>query len=925
MSAGKAQNERAGDARARKVHAEEAPAGSSRGRTAWDRYRAAAARDVPAGTPSPAQAPAALARAWAGSLWSVPDTPGPVRASRWRDLRLVPLAAAAWAGAALGPPAAAWAAKAAGVPPSDGARLVLAAAGALAVSGAALIAVALLRRAARTLRPGLLLGTAVLAALAWGLAASASHWASEVAGPAGTLLSEGGQTRAVVDVMDDPRPQRLAGPYARGPRFLVEARMVRAADRGLEYAARARVLLAGGPEVGRLRPGQRLLVSGEAVPPNAPGGRVLISLSASPRVLERGAGPTAAAGDARAALRAASSWLAADAAGLVPGMAAGDTGALSADLESAMRTAGLGHLTAVSGANFTILLGTVLLIARSLRAPRWLALAACATALAAFVATVGAEASVARAASMGAVGLVALSTGRASRSCSALAAAVLAVIALDPPLAASMGMLLSVAATLGIALLGPPIAEALARRLPPWLALAIAVPLSAQLLCGPLLVAIQPAFLTYSLAANMLSAPFVAPVTVAGTLALAFAAWCPPVAMAASAVAGAAAHPIAAIARLAAGAPGAMLPWPEGAAGMGSMAACSAVNALLLWTALVPAGRAWAAMAVHAIAAALSGGKRAGGRGGSIGPGSPRGGALSDWGRGPGRRAVAAGAVLLLAAALAVAVRSAVSAVSLRDWHVTMCDVGQGDGIVLSAGQGAAVVVDSGKDPALMDACLDGLGVRTVEAYAITHFHADHYGGTAGVFEGRMVRRVLVSAAAGRPPAALRDVLERSGTSVESAAAGSAGTAGSANWTVLWPPARPGSGQRAADPDEQNGASLVLRIGWAGLRGQPLLLTGDLEEDGAARLLAREPSLVRDPPAALKLAHHGARNGGTAIVRALDPPVALISSGRGNDYGHPHAEILDALAAQGSEVLRTDLSGRIQLRFAEGSVEWSSG
>ena len=44
-------------------------------------------------------------------------------------------------------------------------------------------------------------------------------------------------------------------------------------------------------------------------------------------------------------------------------------------------------------------------------------------------------------------------------------------------------------------------------------------------------------------------------------------------------------------------------------------------------------------------------------------------------------------------------------------WVLAMCDVGQGDGLVLRAGPGTGVVVDAGPDPALIDRCLARLGV----------------------------------------------------------------------------------------------------------------------------------------------------------------------------------------------------------------------
>ena len=58
------------------------------------------------------------------------------------------------------------------------------------------------------------------------------------------------------------------------------------------------------------------------------------------------------------------------------------------------------------------------------------------------------------------------------------------------------------------------------------------------------------------------------------------------------------------------------------------------------------------------------------------------------------------------------------------------CDVGQGDALVVNLGDGAGLVVDAGPDPALVDRCLDRLGIEQVPLLVLTHFHADHVDGT---------------------------------------------------------------------------------------------------------------------------------------------------------------------------------------------------
>ena len=69
----------------------------------------------------------------------------------------------------------------------------------------------------------------------------------------------------------------------------------------------------------------------------------------------------------------------------------------------------------------------------------------------------------------------------------------------------------------------------------------------------------------------------------------------------------------------------------------------------------------------------------------------------------------------------------------------------------------------------------------------------------------------------------------------------------------------------------------------------------------------------------LKVAHHGSRDGTSALfLERADPRLALISVGR-NAFGHPSDEALSLLCAQGVQTLRTDERGAITLTLENGS------
>jgi competence protein ComEC len=163
--------------------------------------------------------------------------------------------------------------------------------------------------------------------------------------------------------------------------------------------------------------------------------------------------------------------------------------------------------------------------------------------------------------------------------------------AVRPGLGTSFGFLLSVLATLGIIVVGQRLVDLTPAVVPRWVAAAFAVPLSAQLLCGPVLVLLQPQFSTYSLLANVLAAPMVAPVTLLGMAAVPLTVLAPWAATALIAVAG--------TARLMAGPPGASLPWPEGAFGLATMAALSGLTLAIVLLALHPRVAADLVLGLH--------------------------------------------------------------------------------------------------------------------------------------------------------------------------------------------------------------------------------------------------------------------------------------------------------------------------------------
>jgi len=238
-------------------------------------------------------------------------------------------------------------------------------------------------------------------------------------------------------------------------------------------------------------------------------------------------------------------------------------------------------------------------------------------------------------------------------------------------------------------------------------------------------------------------------------------------------------------------------------------------------------------------------------------------------------------------------------------WRLVMCDVGQGDALVLAAGPDAGIVVDAGPDPVRVDRCLRALGITKIPLVLLTHFHADHVAGLPGVLRGRSVGAIETTGFAepADQAAFVRRLAAAHGLTMVRAVAGERRRAGPLDWQVLWPPPGPAPG-----PDGPNDASVTLLVRTGGLT---LLLLGDLEPAAQRALTRSGAGAGLSRVDVLKVAHHGSAYQDPGLLRRVAPRLALISAGAGNPYGHPAPRTMAALRAQGTAVLRTDRDGAI--------------
>ena len=583
----------------------------------------------------------------------------------------------------------------------------------------------------------------------------------------------------------------------------------------------------------------------------------VLRVRAPPQVVGEPGIVDAAVAAVRGGLRAASEPLTPDARALVPALVVGDTSGMPPDLVETFRTTGLTHLTAVSGANLTLLMVALRAFAVRVGVRGRGLTTVMVLGVAAFVAVCLGEPSVVRAAAMGLVGLAALGrAGRGRHGVRFLATAVLVVVLVDPWMTRSVGFWLSVLATFGLLAWAGAWADRLATWLPRSVAEALAVALAAQAVTQPIVTALSGQVSVVGILANVIAALLVGPATVVGVVTAVLAPWALPLAQLVVWPAGWCAQSIAWLARMGVLLPGAAWVWPPGPTGVAVVTAAS-----LLAIAGLPVMLSRPAICLPATAVV----------------------------------------VLLLA------LPPPVPGWPPRSWAVVACDVGQGDAIVLNAGGGSAVVVDAGPDPRALEACLTRLGITRVPLAVFTHLHADHVTGAPALRSRHL--EIVVTSDVRTPPSGNR-IVDALAVRRHVANEGETWKVGEVMLTVLASGNANDAGVTVAagadgDSAAENDASLLLR---AEVGDITILLAGDAETTAQQHHATLGAAIDVD---VLLVPHHGSPRHSPEFFAATTPVVALVSVGADNTYGHPSPRTLESAIRAGAVTARTDLQGSI--------------
>lgn len=233
-------------------------------------------------------------------------------------------------------------------------------------------------------------------------------------------------------------------------------------------------------------------------------------------------------------------------------------------------------------------------------------------------------------------------------------------------------------------------------------------------------------------------------------------------------------------------------------------------------------------------------------------------------------------------------------------------DVGQGDATLIRDGAGRVVLIDAGPGDRVIEGLERHLPAweRDIDLVILTHLDADHFTGLFDVIERYRIGEVwwngaTPTTAGGR---GIIKAMDAKGVPMKVVKSGERFAFGEASMTVIHPDGK----LTGAYLKDKNAESVSARIDCG---SDAALLAGDVPIETEQDFL--DDGDV-DDLALLKVSHHGSKHSTSgAFLDAVTPEYAVISSGKGNRYGHPAARVLIDLRKRGIETFRTDEGGDI--------------
>ncbi|MBQ5641035.1 MAG: MBL fold metallo-hydrolase [Ruminococcus sp.] len=245
---------------------------------------------------------------------------------------------------------------------------------------------------------------------------------------------------------------------------------------------------------------------------------------------------------------------------------------------------------------------------------------------------------------------------------------------------------------------------------------------------------------------------------------------------------------------------------------------------------------------------------------------------------------------------------------------VHFLDVGQGDSIFIELPNGKTMLVDAGENyhgQGIID-YVQTIGYHKLDYVVATHPHEDHIGSMPYIVRNFEIGSIYMPDVTANTATfeSLLKAIKAKGLRVKNGRTGVHIIKDGELTADIIAPDKP-------DESNLNNSSIVLLLTFGNVS---YLLTGDAETKELNAIRADMHATV------LKAGHHGSKTSTTqTLLKKISPSVTVISCGKNNDYGHPHAEVLKMLKSVNSSVYRTDRDQTVIVTTDGSSLTVSTG
>ncbi|OON92111.1 MAG: hypothetical protein ATN32_09950 [Candidatus Epulonipiscium fishelsonii] len=240
-------------------------------------------------------------------------------------------------------------------------------------------------------------------------------------------------------------------------------------------------------------------------------------------------------------------------------------------------------------------------------------------------------------------------------------------------------------------------------------------------------------------------------------------------------------------------------------------------------------------------------------------------------------------------------------------------DVGQGDAIFIDYNN-FDMLIDAGDNDAgdKIIKYLKEQGVETLDYFVLTHMDADHIGGADEILNAFQVENIIDSGDTDKTTKTYEkykltrnseDAIYKEDSNMN------INVDENLNFQII---------ETGDSFKDENNNSVVIEMTYMDTK---VLFTGDMESNAEKVFIEFAENID-----ILKAAHHGSKTSSTEeFLDKVDAEYVVISAGRNNKYGHPHAQTLERYNDHDMEIYRTDLDGTIIcIIWQDNDITWTT-